>query len=99
MPIDQRHDTTHSVEGWICKLLFCLQSLEPLLHLQRFYTKRNSVTPSWEQSIAEHSLVAFYSGVRFWMDGFCAFNQLVLHVVQSQIAKRHSASRIYRVDL
>ncbi len=81
MPIDQGHDTTHSVEGWICKLLFYLQSLQPLLHLQRFYTKRNSVTPSWEQSVAEDSLVALYSCVRLWMDGFCALNQLVFCVV------------------
>src|SRR3984893_13695053 len=70
MPVHQRHDAAHSVERWICKILFLLQSFQPLFNFQRPGTKCDSVTPSWEQSVPEDSLVSFNCRVCLWVDGF-----------------------------
>ena len=70
MAIDHRHDVSHSVERRIRKLFVPLHSRESILDFQRFYTKRDSGTPIWGQAVSKDSLVAFYGGMRFWVDRF-----------------------------
>src|SRR5207302_8917288 len=98
MLIQHRHYATILVERRIGKLSFFFQGPQPLLHFQRFDTKCDSVTPSWEQAVPENSLVAFYGCVRLGEDRFGALNQLVFCVVLSQVSKGQSALHIYPVD-
>ena len=70
MAIDQRHDTSESVESWIFKLFFLLQGRQPLLDFERFYTQRDSASPFREQAVSEDAVVTFYCGMRLWVDRF-----------------------------
>src|SRR6266511_3297550 len=59
MLIHQGHDATSLVECRIGKMSFLYQGPQPLLQFQRFDAKCDSVSPSWEQTVSENSLVAF----------------------------------------
>jgi hypothetical protein len=87
MAIDQRHDTSQSVESWIFKLFFLLQSRQPLLDFERFYTQREFAALFREQAVSEDAVVTFDCGMRLWLDRFCSLDQFVLCIVQYEVAK------------
>ena len=99
VPVDQRHNTAHFVEGWICEALFALQGFQPFLHLQRFEAQRDPIPPLWQQSIAEHSLVTSNCRVCFWMDRFGGFDELMFRIVMCQIRKCCTSAGIHLVDV
>ena len=47
-----------------------LQGRQPLLDFERFYTQRDSAAPFREQAVSEDAVIAFYCGVRLWVDRF-----------------------------
>jgi len=99
VPVDQRHNTAHLVERWIGKTFLPFQGGQPLLDLQRFDTERDTVSPAWQQSIAECSFVGSDGCVRFRMNGFGWLYELMFGVVMCQIGKGCASAEIYLVDL
>jgi len=97
MLIHQGHDATSRVERRIGEISFLFSRPSATAPFPTV-TKCDSVPPSWEQSVSENSLVAFYGCVRLGADRFGALNQLVFCVVLSQVSKGQSASHIYPVD-
>ena len=54
---------------------------------ERFDTQRDSAAQFREQAVSEDAVVAFYCGMRLWVDRFCSLDQFVFCVVQHEVAK------------
>jgi hypothetical protein len=97
--VDDRHDTARFVQRGIRQTFFSAQSLQPLFYFEWLDAECSTLTPSWDQIVVQNVPVNIdrRASLRVYGVGFLA--QLVLHVVVSQVGKRHAAMKARLIDL